>query len=232
MRTGGFRFAVVLSLALAVTAVTVASTYHLPLRDPDGVAVPTYVRLPVILLLAFLTDVLPRTVWRARSLTRLPRTLVAVVRERWPWDHVRFALVGLGAWYLTYASFRNLKTFVPFVNRHLWDSHARRPRPDALVRPRPGQRPARRVRHRLGGALLLVRLHRLDRVRAGVAGRGAGVVARPRPAGRGTSPPMAVDWVLGVATYFAVPTLGPDLRPPRDFAGAAAHRRHRRCRRR
>ena len=45
-----------------------------------------------------------------------------MVRERWPWEHVRFALVGLGAWYLTYAAFRNLKSFVPFVNRHLWDS--------------------------------------------------------------------------------------------------------------
>ena len=121
MRTGGFRFAVVLSLALAATAVAVALTYHLPLRDPDGVAVPTYVRLPIILLLAFLTDVVPRAVWRGRSLVRLPRTLAAVVRERWPWEHVRFALVGLGAWYLTYAAFRNLKSFVPFVNRNLWD---------------------------------------------------------------------------------------------------------------
>ena len=44
MRTGGFRFAVLLSLALAAAAVAVAATYHLPLRDPDGVAVPTYVR--------------------------------------------------------------------------------------------------------------------------------------------------------------------------------------------
>ena len=44
-----------------------------------------------------------------------------MVRERWPWEHVRFALVGLGAWYLTYAAFRNLKSFVPFVNRDLWD---------------------------------------------------------------------------------------------------------------
>src|SRR3954466_11976377 len=121
MRSGGFRFAVVLSLALAAAAVTVAVTYHLPLRDPDGVAVPTYVRLPVILLLAFLTDVVPRAAWRARSVVRFPRTLFAVVRERWPWQQTRFALVGLGAWYLTYAAFRNLKSFVPFVNRSLWD---------------------------------------------------------------------------------------------------------------
>ena len=119
MRSGGFRFAVVMSLVLAAVTVAVAVTYHLPLRDPDGVAVPTYVRFPAILGLAFLTDVLPRALWRSRSLTRLPRTLVAVIRERWPWEHIRFALVGLGAWYLTYAAFRNLKSFVPFVESHL-----------------------------------------------------------------------------------------------------------------
>src|SRR3954451_10775457 len=121
MRTGGFRFAVVLSLALAAAAVTVAVTYPLPLRDPDGVSVPTYVRLPVILLLAFLTDVLPRVIRRCRSIARVPATVREVVAERWPRTHVRFAVVGLGAWYLTYVAFRNLKSFVPFVNREVYD---------------------------------------------------------------------------------------------------------------
>ncbi len=224
MHTGGFRFAVVLSLALAVTAVTVAWTYDLPVRDPDGVAVPTYVRLPLILLLAFLTDVLPRTVWRARSLTRLPRTLVAVVRERWPWDHVRFALVGLGAWYLTYASFRNLKSFVPFVNRHLWDGTLEDLDRILWLGHDPASRPARRVRHRLGGALLLLRLRRLDRVRAGLAGRRAGVVARPgrrgvvrhrhrRRLGAGRR-----DVLRGADAR-------PGLRRAAGLRGAAAHRR-------
>src|SRR3954467_1345830 len=104
MRTGGFRFAVVLSLGLAGVAGAVAVTYHLPIRDPDGVVVPTYVRLPVILFLAFVTDVVPRAAWRGRSLVRFPSTLRSVVRERWAWEHTRFALVGLGAWYLTYAA--------------------------------------------------------------------------------------------------------------------------------
>jgi hypothetical protein len=76
VRSGGFRFAVLLSLALAGVAVAVAVTYHLPIRDPDGVAVPTYVRLPIILLLAFLTDVVPRAAWRGRSVQRFPGALV------------------------------------------------------------------------------------------------------------------------------------------------------------
>ena len=217
MRTGGFRFAVMLSLALAVTAVTVASTYHLPLRDPDGVAVPTYVRLPVILLLAFLTDVLPRTVWRARSVTRLPRTLVAVVRERWPWDHVRFALVGLGAWYLTYAAFRNLKSFVPFVNRHLWDTTLAQL--DRILWL--GHDPATVLHAVLGtgwaaGFFSFVYVAWIVFVPVSLVV--ALVWSRDRAGGAWYVTAVAVDWVLGVATYFAVPTLGPVYAEPQDFA--------------
>ena len=216
MRTGGFRFAVVLSLALAVTAVTVASTYHLPLRDPDGVAVPTYVRLPFILLLAFLTDVVPRIIWRGRSLTRLPRTLVAVIRERWPWDHVRFALVGLGAWYLTYAAFRNLKSFVPFVNRHLWDTTLAHL--DRILWL--GHDPAT-VLHAVFGTGWAAGFFSFVYVAWIVFVPVSLVVAlvwsRDRAGGAWYVTAVAVDWVLGVATYFAVPTLGPVYAEPQDF---------------
>ncbi len=208
MRTGGFRFAVVLSLALAAAAVAVALTYHLPLRDPDGVAVPTYVRLPIILLLAFLTDVVPRAVWRGRSLVRLPRTLAAVVRERWRWEHTRFALVGLGAWYLTYAAFRNLKSFVPFVNRNLWDgtlAHL-----DRIIFL--GHDPAT-VLHSLFGVGFAAEVFSFVYVAWIVFVPFSLVVAlvwsRDRTAGSWYVTAVAVDWVLGVATYFMVPTLGP-----------------------
>ena len=217
MRSGGFRFAVVLSLALAAAAAAVAVTYHLPLRDPDGVAVPTYVRLPFILLLAFLTDVLPRAVWRARSVTRLPRTLVAVVRERWPWDHVRFALLGLGAWYLTYAAFRNLKSFVPFVNRHLWDHTLAQV--DRILWL--GHDPAT-VLHAVFGtgwaASFFSFVYVAWIVFVPVSLVVALVWSRDRAGGSWYVTAVAVDWVLGVATYFAVPTLGPVYAAPQNFA--------------
>jgi PAP2 superfamily protein len=216
MRSSGFRFAVLLSLALSAAAVAVAVTYHLPLRDPDGVAVPTYVRLPLILLLAFLTDVLPRVVRRCRSVARLPRTVHDVVVERWPWEHVRFALVGLGAWYLTYAAFRNLKSFVPFVNRNLWDrslEHIDR----ALWL---GHDPAA-VLHGLFGVSWAAQLFSFVYVAWIVFVPFSLVVAlvwsRDRTAGAWYVTAVAVDWVLGVATYFALPTLGPVYSMPQDF---------------
>ncbi len=216
MRTGGFRFAVVVSLALAAAAAAVATSYHLPLRDPDGVAVPTYVRLPIILLLAFLTDVVPRAGWRARSLRRLPRTLASVVRERWPWEHIRFALIGLGAWYLTYAAFRNLKSFVPFVNRRLWDDTMEQF--DRIVFL--GHDPAALLHHLFGtgwAAHVLSSVYVAWIVLVPVTLVIALVWSRDREAGSWYVTAVAVDWVLGVATYFAVPTLGPIYATPQEF---------------
>jgi hypothetical protein len=217
MRTGGFRFAVVLSLALAAVAVAVAVTYHLPLRDPDGVALPTYVRLPIILLLAFLTDVVPRAAWRARALGRFPRTLAVVIRQRWPWEHTRFALVGLGAWYLTYVAFRNLKSFVPFVNRTLWDSSIERIDRVLWL----GHDPAA-VLHSLFGTGLAASFFSFVYVAWIVFVPVSLVVAlvwsRERAKGAWYVTAVAVDWVLGVATYFLVPTLGPVYADPGDFA--------------
>ena len=218
---GGFRFAVVLSLLLAAVTGIVAATYHLPVRDPDGVAVPTYVRFPVILLLAFLTDVLPPTglrAWRRRSWTGLPGTLAGVVRERWPWEHIRFALVGLGAWYLTYAAFRNLKSYVPFVNRNLWD--ATMEKADRVLWL--GHDPATVLQDLLGRgftAQVLSAVYVAWIVFVPVTLVIALVWSRHRAAGAWYVTAVAVDWVLGVATYFVVPTLGPIYADPGDFAG-------------
>jgi hypothetical protein len=216
VRSGGFRFAVVMSLALTAMTVVVAVTYHLPLRDPDGVAVPTYVRLPAILLAAFLTDVLPRAAWRGRSLRRFPRTVVEVTRQRWPWEHARFALVGLGAWYLTYAAFRNLKSFVPFVNRNLWDESLERF--DRLLWL--GHDPATVLHHVFGlgwAAQFFSTVYVAWIVLVPVTLVIALVWSRDRTAGAWYVTAVAVDWVLGVATYFAVPTLGPVYAEPQDF---------------
>ena len=50
-----------------VVAVAVAAAFGLQLRDPDGVAGPAYVRLPAVVALFVLSDVLPRSVQARRS---------------------------------------------------------------------------------------------------------------------------------------------------------------------
>jgi uncharacterized membrane protein YwaF len=221
VRTGSFRFTVIQAALLAAAMVVVAASYHLPVRDPDGVVVPTYVRLPLILALAFLTDVLPRGVWRSlRSdggLRRLPGTLRDVVRTRWPWEHTRFALVGLTAWYVTYAAFRNLKSYVPFVNRRLWDHTL--DRFDRVIWL--GHDPAA-VLHAVFGTGWAAHFFSFVYVAWIVLIPVSLVVAlvwsRDRAGAEWYVTAVAVDWVLGVATYFVVPTLGPVYARPAMFA--------------
>jgi hypothetical protein len=217
---GGFRFAVWVSIALALTTLVMAWVYDLPVRDPDSVAGPTYLRLPVILLAAFLLDVLPRAVWRARNPLKVAAQFRAVVHERWSYPHLRFALLGLGAWYLTYASFRNLKSFVPFVNRHLWDGVLEDV--DRLLFF--GHDPARVLHDLLGtGAaahfLSFVYVAWIVFIPASLVV--ALVWSRDARAGAWYVTAIAVDWVLGVATYFVVPTLGPVYARPEMFEGLA-----------
>ena len=220
MRTGSFRFAVVLALALGAVTVAVAMVYDLPLRDPDGANVKTYVRLPVILLLAFLVDVVPRAVARRPSPTGLPRALLDVLRERWTPAHIRFALVGLGAWYLTYVAFRNLKSYVPFVNDHLYDASLEQV--DRLMWL--GRDPAQVLHDLLGTTwaahlLSFVYVAWIALLPASLAI--ALVWSRHARASEWYVTAVAVDWVLGVATYFAVPPLGPVYADRGDFVDLA-----------
>jgi hypothetical protein len=215
-----FGFATVLALGLTAVAVLVAVVKHLPYRDPDGVAGPTFVLLPLILLLAFLTDVVPRAVHRAHragSLKRFAPLFKEVTLERWPWDHIRFALLGLGSWYLTYVSFRNLKSYVPFVNHHLWDSKL-----DSIDRAIMfGHDPAVVLHDLLGTGwaahvLSLVYVAWIALVPVTLAA--ALVWSRNVSGGSWLVTAVAVDWVLGVATYFTLPTLGPIYARPELFS--------------
>lgn len=220
MSAENFRFAGLLAIGLACAAGIVAVVYDLPLRDPDGVAGPNYIRLPLILLLAFLTDVLPRTIGRAGSPREVLGTFVKVTRERWPLEHVRFALLGLGTWYLTYVAFRNLKSFVPFVNSNLWDRELAGFDRVLFL----GHDPAVLLHHLLGAgwaAHVMSFIYIAWIVFVPFSLVIALVWSRNVTGGAWYVTAVAVDWVLGAATYYAVPSVGPIYARPRQFTGLA-----------
>ena len=103
-----------LMLGLAVFA---AVKLDRRLLDPEGSFLgPSYIRLPLLLVGALLLDLLPLTLWRARG---RPSRVIPIVRHRLRthWSKERAILVGVGVigFYLTYVSYRNLKSFLPFV---------------------------------------------------------------------------------------------------------------------
>ncbi len=219
MQAGGFRFATWVAGIFLVATFVMAWVYDLPVRDPDSVTGPAYLRLPAILLAAFLVDVVPRALWVSGRRPWLAwRAARTVVRERWPASHVRFAFIGLAAWYVTYASFRNLKSFVPFVNRHLWDGLLEDVDRVMFL----GHDPAVLLHDWLGTGLAahffsFVYIAWIVFVPASLVV--ALVWSRDHLAGAWYVTAIAVDWVLGALTYFAVPTLGPVYARPEAFAG-------------
>jgi PAP2 superfamily len=214
-----FKFAGLCALALTLAMVLVAWIEDLPIRDPDGVVVPTYVRLPIILLLAWLLDVVPRAVARSRHHWRgLWAEFRAVARERWTRSHVVFAVSGLAAWYVCYAAFRNLKSYVPFVHERIFDKSFERIDHALWL----GHDPAN-VLHSLFGttwaAEVFSAIYVIWIVLIPVTLAVALVWTRHPAAGSWFVTAVAVDWLLGVATYYALPTLGPIYSSPRDFTG-------------
>ena len=221
-----YGFAVGLALALCAVAIAVAAAYDLPLRDPDDAAGPTYLRLGLVIAAAFLTDVVPRCVRRAASIRDLPASFRRVVKERWPRRQVGLVVVGLGSWYLTYVAFRNLKSFVPFVNPGLADDKLA----DIDLFLTFGNDPAV-VLHDLLGTDIAA--HFLSAVYIAWIGfvpvslAAALVWSRNLRLGSWYVTAIGIDWVLGVATYYAVPSVGPIYHEPgvfRELSDTAAGR--------
>jgi len=205
------------AIALSAAAIGVAVAYDLPLRDPDGLAGPTYVRLPAILGACFLLDVLPRVWRRRRGAPSLTTSFWIVAKERWPAHRIQLVLIGLGSWYLAYVAFRNLKGFVPFVRDGTADASLLRLDREIAM----GDDPADILHQVLGTEAAA---HFLSFVYVAwivfIPLSLAAALVWTRDARRGIWYVTAVsfDWMLGAATYYLVPSVGPIYERPGSFA--------------
>lgn len=221
MRRSGLEFSSALAVATLVAALVMAESLGLGFHDPDGSTGPTFVLLPVIVLLALVLDVVPRAVLRARSFKRIRASVAGVVRERWSAASLRFMAVGLVGWYATYASVRNLKGFVPFANHHLYDNDLARLDRALFF----GHSPAALLHDLLGTdvtAHVLSFFYLVWIVALPASLTIALVWARHDRVSSWWVTAVSVDWVIGVALNFALPTLGPVYNRPGDFDQLAA----------
>lgn len=205
------------AFALAVATVVVSSAQSLPIRDPDGVVVPAYIQIPMILVVAWLLDVVPRSVGRSyQDWGRFRTHFVGVVRERWNRRHTVFALSGLATWYVCYAAFRNLKSYVPFVNDHIWDSRLEKIDHTLWL----GHDPANVLHSAFGTSVAaeffsFIYVSWIVLVPASIAI--ALIFTRNPAAGSWYVTAISMCWGFGAIGYFALPTLGPAYSNPEDF---------------
>ena len=100
---------------MGVSGLVVAHSIGRTMVDPDGFLGPSWLRLPMLLGAAFVLDLLRTLVVRRHQLLQ-PRALIrARIKEHWGRERLILVVLGLVSFYVTYVSYRNLKSFLPFV---------------------------------------------------------------------------------------------------------------------
>ena len=212
-----FGVALVVTLSFGALMVLTAVVADLPMRDPDGVLGPSYVRLPMIAAGMMVLDVLPRVVLRRRACGGLAAAAVEVVRERCSGPRLAVVAAGLASFYVAYVAYRNLKSFLPFLRERLTDRWlVDTDRWLAL-----GGHPGDALHTVLGTGvsadilsvtytffLLFVPFSLAAAlVWSTDLGRGAWYVTA-----------LSFNWILGTASYYALPSLGPIYVQPSHFS--------------
>jgi PAP2 superfamily protein len=199
-----------------VLAVLGAVIFDAKLVDPDGFIGPSYLRLPTVVALGFAIDLIPRTLWVSRL---NPRRMPAVFRERlrthWTRDRMILVVSGILCFYLTYVSYRNLKSQLPFILgvNHKYDRELFSLDKALFL----GHEPAIVLHGLLGDGisaefLSSVYLWFLPLVPLALA---VWLVwSRNLAFGYWFATSQCVAWTLGTVSYYALPTLGPGFQHP------------------
>jgi PAP2 superfamily len=204
---------VCLAVGMAAWAIILAIALDRRLVDPEGSFLgPSYIRLPLLLAGALLLDLLPLTIWKS---WRAPRTIPATVRNRLRthWTKERWTLVSMGiiCFYVVYVTYRNIKSFLPFVIATKYDRELHLLDHALLF----GHDPATILHTVLGTGisahvLSYVYLWFLPMVPLVVT---AWVVwVRNLSYGYWFVTSQCLAWTLGTISYYALPTLGPGFR--------------------
>ena len=208
LRTWPYTFVVLLSLFVGMLAVAVSGQLGIPVRDPEGFLGPSYVRLPALGILFVAGGISIQSIAQARSL-RVWGEAKRIVSEEWTW--ARFAHVGLGliAFYVCYVSYRNLKGYLPIVLDGVQYDAALTNLDRLLFF---GNYPALVLHEWLGTGItaqVLSTFYISYLILVPISLAALLVWNRDISLGAWYATALSLNWVLGVASYYALPTVGP-----------------------
>jgi hypothetical protein len=139
-----------------------------------------------------------------------------VVRERWTQARVSLVVIGLGSFYLTYVGYRNLKSFLPWIRDHTYDTQLA-----ALDRVLAfGYEPATILQGIFGTGIAA---HVLSVFYVGYLmfvpmSLAAWLVwSRNVAGGLWYTTALCINWTLGLASYYLIPSWGPAFANPALF---------------
>jgi membrane-associated phospholipid phosphatase len=208
MSRRAYGFAVGLALAVGILAWVASYHYNLPLRDPDGLAGPSYIRLPLIVGLFYIADVVPRALIANRGFRNFRQSVRAYTKERWTRSRIALVVVGLTTFYIVYVAYRNLKGFLPFVRHGVHDALLiKLDRALAF-----GHDPATLLHDVLGvgiSAHILAYVYVMFLLFVPLSLGAALVWSKNVATGFWYVVALCVNWVLGAASYYWLPSQGP-----------------------
>ncbi len=200
-------------MVFAVIAILRSRQVDLAFRDPHGKLFRGKLTSTALTLLVFVAvDIVVRW-WRGR---RDGRSLWQVARARWTPYRIGMIAAGLVAYFVVYLCYRNLKSWDVFRTPQdamllRWDRWLLlRPQPRrAAARPaRPGPR-RRRADHLYESFATIVTLALVASLAFAPTVRSSYVFI--------VSAMWA--WILGIGSYYLIPSLGPFHEAPEEFAG-------------
>ncbi|MGY2702613.1 phosphatase PAP2 family protein [Nocardioides sp. HB32] len=217
-RRDAVRLTVVLwSIAAVFALITFARSQQvdIPLRDPDGRMFSGRLQSAFLLGLALVAaDAVVRTLWRDRTARGFFPGALRTLRERWTLRRTALAVSGLVGYHVVYVCYRNLKSWDAFNtdrDRQLLDFDR------TLFL---GHSPAELLHSLLGtgGAASVLASCYESFVYVVVAAVVGSVALLPRVKDFYVMLFAGVwVWILGVASYYLVPSLGPFASAPQEF---------------
>jgi hypothetical protein len=210
------------AVGILIWAILATDSVDLVVRDPDHVAAQYLVLVGTGVALLVVLDIALRAARRTGSFPPSRAAMAAVRRERWtPW---RTAAAGsaLFAFYVSYMAYRNLKSIVPLVRPgELFDVQLTEFDRAIFA----GNDPATLL-HTLLGTGIATHIFSTFYVAFIVflpLTIGLSLVfSRDLEAGLFYTTAQSINWVLGAASYFVLPSLGPIYADPALFSALPA----------
>lgn len=209
---------VAVAVTMGVLAVICSQALDYPLRDPDSSFIgPSWVKIPLLLVGAFLADLVPRTLFRARlNPQRFKDEGRRLIREHWTRERITLVVLGLISFYITYVSYRNLKGMLVFFRM---GSEGRPTKYDYALHDFDhwlmfGHDPATLLHNVLGTGLsahLLSAVYLFFLPMVPIVVVAWAVWSRNISFGYWFITANCLAWALGTASYYLIPTMGPNF---------------------
>jgi membrane-associated phospholipid phosphatase len=206
------------AIALVVAAVVACDSAGISFRDPDNVAAGYVVMVGAGVALLVGVDVWLRAARLHRTRRPTREEMGAVRRERWTARRAVAVGVALVSFYATYLAYRNLKALVPFLRPgDLFDRELADVDRGLFL----GHDPASVLHDVLGtgiAAHVLSTTYAAFIVFLPLSLALALVFSRRLQLSLFYAAALSINWVLGAATYFVLPALGPVYAFPAWFS--------------